>query len=107
VKHLADGVFGFGDPLVSCSNVGDVDPAVGRADGTDAEYVFIRGVDQNVSRRDMERGRGHLMVASARLNGRIFITVVGYQAGEENSKPRLRELATRTLAEFDLTGSIY
>jgi hypothetical protein len=107
VKHLADGVFGFGDPLVSCSNVGDVDPAVGRADGTDAEYVFIRGVDQNVSRQDMERGGGHLMVASARLNGRIFITVVGYQAGEENSKPRLRELAARTLAEFDLTGSIY
>jgi hypothetical protein len=106
VKHLADGVFGFGDPLVSCSNVGDVDPAIGRADGTDAEYVFLRGVDQNVLRRDLERGGGNLLVASARLNGKIFITVVGYQASEENSKPRLGELAARTLAEFALTGSI-
>jgi hypothetical protein len=107
VKHLAEGVFGFGDPLVSCSNVGDIDPAVGRADGTDAEYVFIRGVDQNISRQDLEHGGGHLLVASGRLNGRIFVTVVGYQPGEENSKPRLREVAAHTLAEFDLTGSIY
>jgi hypothetical protein len=106
VRHLADGVFGFGEPLVSCSNVGDVDPAIGRPDGTDAEYVFLRGVDQNLTRHDLERVGGNLLVASARIGGRIFITVVGYQAGAENSKLRLRELAARTLAEFGLTAEI-
>jgi hypothetical protein len=38
--------------------------------------------------------------------GKIFITVLAYQPGAENTKPALRELAARTLAEFDLTGQI-
>ena len=40
------------------------------------------------------------------LLGRIFIHVLAYQPGAENTKPALRELAARTLAEFDLPGEI-
>jgi hypothetical protein len=36
----------------------------------------------------------------------IRISVGAYQPGAENTKPALRELAARTLAEFDLTGEI-
>ena len=38
--------------------------------------------------------------------GKIYITVVAYQPGAENTKPALRELAARTLDEFGLTGEI-
>jgi hypothetical protein len=37
---------------------------------------------------------------------KIFISVGAYQPGAENTKPALRELAARTLAEFDLTGTV-
>jgi len=39
--------------------------------------------------------------------GKLYEKRIGQEAREENSKPRLRELTARTLAEFDLTGSIF
>lgn len=106
VKRGSDVVFGFDDLPVSCSNLGDVDPVVARADGTDAEYVMLRGVDRHVTRQYLERRGGLLTVLAGRIVGKISITVVAYQPGKENSKPDLRELAAQTLAEFGLTGVI-
>lgn len=40
------------------------------------------------------------------VRGKIFIHVLGYQPGAENTKPALRELAAQALAEFELTGQI-
>lgn len=110
-KRALQGLGGlfFGSPAdlpVYCSNLGDVDPAVGRADGTDAEYVVMRGVDQNVTRRDIESMGGQLVLVSARVNGKISIGVVAYQLDAENSKTRLRELAALTLKDFGLAGVI-
>lgn len=98
----------FGDDIaVPCSNLGDIHPAVNRPDGTDAEYVMLRGVDQNVRRADIERAGGQLVVVAGRIGGKMSINVVAYQPGAENSKDRLRELAKNALAEFDLSGEIY
>jgi hypothetical protein len=36
----------------------------------------------------------------------MSIGIVAYHPGGENSKPRLRELAAQTLADFELTGEI-
>jgi hypothetical protein len=108
LKKVADLFFGSGDDLsVACSNLGDVDASVGRPDGTDAEYVLVRGVDQNVRRADIERAGGQLVVVAGRLNGKVSIGIVAYQPGQENTKARYRELAARTLAEFDLTGEMF
>jgi len=106
VKRGSDVVFGFDDLPVSCSNLGEVDPVVARADGTDAEYVMLRGIDRHVTRQFLERRGGLLTVLAGRIGGKISITVVSYQPGGENTKPRLRELASHTLAEFGLTGVI-
>jgi hypothetical protein len=106
VKRGSDVVFGFADLPVSCSNLGDVDPVVARADGTDAEYVMLRGVDRHVTRQYLERRGGLLTVLAGRIVGKVSITVVAYQPGGTNSKPDLRELAAHTLAEFGLTGVI-
>jgi hypothetical protein len=96
----------FGDLPVSCSNVGPLDPAVNRPDGTDAEYLFLRPVDQGVTRHELERVGGHLVVASGRLNGTVSIGVVGYKVGGANTHAALRATVTQVLAEFGLTGTI-
>jgi hypothetical protein len=106
VKRGSDVVFGFADLPVSCSNLGDVDPVVARADGTDAEYVMLRGVDRHVPRHVLERRGGLLTVLAGRIGGKISITVVAYQPGAQNSKPHLRGLAADTLAEFGLAPVI-
>jgi hypothetical protein len=106
VKRGSDVVFGFADLPVSCSNLGDVDPVVARADGTDAEYVMLRGVDRHVPRRVLERRGGLLTVLAGRIGGKISITGVAYQPGAQNSKPHLRGMAADTLAEFGLAGVI-
>lgn len=107
LAKVADMFFGSGDDLsVSCSNLGDLDGGVGRPDGTDAEYTMLRGVDQGVRRSDIERVGGQLVVVAGRINGKISMCVVGYQCGAENSKARLRELASRALGEFGLSGEL-
>ncbi len=107
VKRGADVMFGFAADLpVSCSNLGDLDPTIGRPDGTDAEYVMLRGVDRHVTRQALEQRRGLLTVVAGRIVGKMSINIVAYQPGGNNSKPHLRELAAHTLAEFDLTGVI-
>ncbi|CAN5307444.1 hypothetical protein BH11ACT7_BH11ACT7_20330 [soil metagenome] len=96
----------FGDLPVACSNVGDLDPAVGSPDGTPSEYLFLRPVDQNVTRREIERAGGQLVVASGRLNGTVSIGIVAYENGGANTSAHVREIAAKVLAEFELTGTI-
>ena len=106
VRRGSDVVFGFDDLPVSCSNLGDVDPVVARLDGTDAEYMMLRGVDRHVTRQFLERRGGLLTVLAGRIAGKISIAVIAYLPGAENSKSHLRELAANTLAEFGLAGVI-
>ena len=103
MRRLAEVAYGYTD--VGCSSIGDIDPAVGRADGTDADRVFIRGVRQRFTQHSFDRPRGILMV-SGRTAGRVFIAVVAYQLDGKVSKDGLRGLAARTLSEFGLTGEI-
>jgi hypothetical protein len=103
--NRATGVM-FGDLPVSCSNLGEIDTAVGRADGTDAKYFMLRGVDQNLTRGEIERAGGQLVVASTRLGQTISLGIVSYQPGGANTKAHLRDVTARTLAEFDLQADI-
>ncbi|WP_179473481.1 WS/DGAT/MGAT family O-acyltransferase [Mycolicibacterium vinylchloridicum] len=107
VKGIVNSLFAYSEDVpVSCSNMGELPPAAGQIDGTDAEYLLMRGADQNVTEREMQRSNGQLVIVSGRLNGKISISVEAYQPGAENSKQRLREIAEQTLTEFGLTGEI-
>jgi hypothetical protein len=103
MTRLSDAFVGAAGLPVSCSNMGELDPAFSRVDGTDA---VMRGVDQNVIERDIVRAGGHLVLVSGRLGAKVSISVVGYQPGAENTKEWLRTLATGVLGEFDLTGTV-
>ena len=106
LRRMAEGVVADPDLPVVCSNLGDLGSVVSRADGTAAEYNTARGTRQNASRRWLERIGGQLTVLSGRIPGRIGIVVIAYQPGADNTKPALRKLAARTLAEFGLTAEI-
>jgi hypothetical protein len=96
------------DRPVVYSNLGDVGQIVSLIDGTHCEYAFARGTRQHVTRQWLERIGGQLQLLSFRLpvRGKIFIHVLAYQPGADNTKPALRELAAQVLAEFELTGKI-
>ena len=108
LKRRVDAAFADPDRPVVCSNLGDVGSVVGWLDGTHCEYAYARGMRQHVTRQWLERAGGQLQLLSFRtpVLGKIFIHVLAYQPGAENTKPALRELAARTLAEFGLTGEI-
>jgi hypothetical protein len=108
LKRLADAMDTSPDLPVSCSNLGDMGSVVCRLDGTYCEYGAARGTRQRVTRQWLERIGGQMNVVSLRAPplGKIFITVLAYQPGAENTRTALGELAARTLAEFDLTGEI-
>ncbi len=107
VKGVAELLFAYSEDLpVSCSNLGDLPPQLAQVDGTDAEYVLIRALDQHVTMREIQRSHGQLVVVSGRINGKVVVSVEAYQIGAENTKPWLRALAAQTLADFELTGSI-
>ncbi len=96
------------DHPVVCSNLGDVGSVVSLVDGSHCDYGYARGTRQHATRQSLERAGGQLQLLSLRtpVLGKIFIHVLAYHPGAVNTKPALRELAARTLAEFGLTGQI-
>ncbi|WP_319448446.1 MULTISPECIES: hypothetical protein [unclassified Mycobacterium] len=106
VRRTADVMFNFADLPVSCSNMGELPASIRRVDGTEAETVYMRGIDRAVTKRFLERRRGLLTVISARIGSRLMLTVVGYRPGADNTKLEMCELVGKTLAEFDLDGEI-
>jgi hypothetical protein len=100
-------LFSYSEDLpVSCSNLGDLPPQIAQVDGTTAEKVVLRALDQTVTRREIERSHGQLVVVSARLGGKVVISIEAYEIGADNTKQRLRDLVERTLTEFGLNATI-
>lgn len=106
VKRLDDGLPADPDVPVFCSNLGDVGSLACRLDGSNAEYVTGRLATQRLTRQRLERMGGLMTLQSWCLPDKIVITVGAYQPDAENTKPALRELAARTLDEFELTGQV-
>lgn len=107
-KRAVAGAFADPDRPVVCSNLGDVGSIVSLLDGTHCDYAFARGTRQHVTRQWLAGIGGQMQLLSMRVPtlGKIFIHVLAYEPGAENTRPALRELAAGALAEFDLTGQI-
>lgn len=94
------------DLPVGCSNLGEIDAAVACLDGTEADYVSMRLVEANLTKKSHELIHGELYLVSGRICGKVFITFRAYRPGTENSRHDLCELISDTLADFELTGVI-
>lgn len=107
IRGMADAAFGFtADQPIFCSNIGDLPVEMLRIDGTEAECLFIRGIDRRVTRAALEKRSGLLTVMSGRVGGRILMSVVAYQPGWQNDKAALRAVVVDTLGDFGLSGRI-
>lgn len=107
VRTMADVAFGFSTELpVSCSNLGDVPEGLPNLDGTEADFVFLRGIDRVATRHALEARHGLLTVVAGRINGTETLTFAGYAPGAENTTAWLRTELEKTLAAFELSGVI-
>jgi diacylglycerol O-acyltransferase / wax synthase len=93
---------GSANSVVS-SNLGDVDPAVNRPDGTEADTFFMRTLAPGLTEETAHRLGGMLVVLSGRVGRRIFVSVLSYQLGQRNSDQLLHDAVAATFADFALT----
>ena len=77
---------------VGASNLGVVNPAVNRPDGTDADYFVMKSLSSGMTKAMMHQLGGLLSLLSGRAHGRVFVSVVAYQPDRPNSNDDLRDL---------------
>lgn len=105
---LVNRLFTYADELpVSCSNLGTLPEGLARIDGAPCARVLTRAVDVNVTRRDLERSHGHLVVVASRYNKTISLCIEGYQVQPTpTTTEKLRLVTLRTLADFGLDALV-
>jgi hypothetical protein len=92
-----------GATSVVSSNLGAVNPAMNRPDGTDADYFAMKSLYPGMTKATMHRAGGVLALLSGRAHGQVFVSVLAYQPG--SSKDDLRQDLSNTLNDFSLTGT--
>jgi diacylglycerol O-acyltransferase / wax synthase len=92
------------ETTVVSTNLGAVNPAVNRPDGTDADHFAMRGYP-GMSSATIHRVGGVLAVSSARVHGQLFISVCAYQPGRSNSNEDLRQNISSALSDFSLRAT--
>lgn len=105
LRRLEGMVLAVNNPI-ACSNMGEPDPAFSRPDGTDADYVVMRGVEPNITSRVLNRLGGQLLLGGIRARGRMALSVTSWSPGQPNSKQALREVVLKVLADFGLSGTV-
>ncbi|WP_422745239.1 hypothetical protein ACN27E_23780 [Mycobacterium sp. WMMD1722] len=105
VRRLEAMVTERGAP-VGCSNLGDVDPAVNRPDGADAEFVSFRIVEPGITSTILDRSGGSLFLGGCRANGRVTASVSAWQPGGVNTREHLRATAVQALRDMDVAATV-
>lgn len=94
---------------LTCSNLGDLDPAVNRPDGTDADRFdvrFMRYAGELTGAFLRDAGGLFFPVCSGRVNNSLFMTISYVDADGTTTNAHLTELVSRALDDFGLTGII-
>lgn len=104
-RRLEGMALGSGAPI-GCSNLGPLDAAVNRPDGTDAEFLSVRQMESQLSADILQRLGGTLFLASGRVHGQVFVTVCGWQLGADNARATLAAQVRDVLDDFGLAGTV-
>ncbi len=104
-RRLEGMALGAGAPI-GCSNLGKLDPAVNRPDGTDAEYLVLRQLESRITADILDRLGGTLFLASGQVNGKVVVTVAAWRPGGPNSKDLLKSAVDEVLTSFGLKATI-
>ncbi|OBI05472.1 hypothetical protein [Mycobacterium scrofulaceum] len=104
MRRLIGVVTGSAVTVVS-SNLGSMDPAVNRPDGTEADHFAMKTVYPGVTTATMYRTNGALALLSGRVHGRVFVSFLAYELGRHNSEAQLRQHISSALSDFSLTAT--
>lgn len=91
---------------VGSSNIGVVDPATNRPDGTTADHFAIRSLSARMTTGMMHQLGGMLSLLSGRMNGRVFVSVVAYDPAGLNSDEIVQQHISSVLHEFSLPSTM-
>jgi hypothetical protein len=105
IRALAGVALGGGATSGS-SNLGALNPAANRPDGTDADYFAMRTFYPGITRATVHRTGGLLGLLSGRVHGQVFISVLAYQPGRPNTTDQLWQDLSNVLSDFSLTATI-
>nr|WP_152665953.1 hypothetical protein [Mycobacterium sp. UM_NZ2] len=97
---------GSGATVIGCSNVGELDSAVNRPDGTDADYLSVRLVWDGTPTSTMGLMGGKLFLLSGRVNGKVSIAITACLANQGVSRDELAAAAVGTFDDFQLIPEI-
>jgi hypothetical protein len=90
---------------VVASNLGAIDPAATRADGTESDHFAIMSLFPGVTSSMMHSTGGRLALVCGRVHQRVFVSILAYQPGRSNSKDVLRQDLLSVLGEFSLVAA--
>ena len=85
IRRMAGVALG-GATTSGSSNLGALNPAANRPDGTDADYFAMRTLYPGVTKATLHRTGGLLGLLSGRVHGQVFVSVLGYQPGRPNTE---------------------
>jgi hypothetical protein len=105
VRRMASVALG-GATTSGSSNLGAVNPAANRPDGTDADYFAMSNLFPGVTKATIHRTGGLLGLLSGRAHGQVFVSILAYQPGRPNSNGDLRRDLSSALNDFSLTGTM-
>lgn len=94
-----------GATISGSSNLGAINPAANRPDGTDAEHFGMRSLFPRMSQATVQRAGGLLGLLSGTVNGQVFVSVLAYQPGRRNSNNGLRRDLSNAVSDFSLTAT--
>jgi hypothetical protein len=105
IMRVASAALG-GSTTSGSSNLGTVNPAANRPDGTDADYFAVRTLYPGVTKATIHRTGGLLGLLSGRVHGQVFVSVLAYQPARLNSNHDLRRDLSSALNDLSLTATI-
>ncbi|HWS91420.1 MAG TPA: wax ester/triacylglycerol synthase domain-containing protein [Mycobacterium sp.] len=105
IRRMASVALG-GATTSGSSNLGAVNPAANRPDGTDADYFAMKSLVPGVTKATVHLTGGLLGLLSGRVHGRVFVSVVAYQPGHSNSNDELLRILSSMMDDFSLTATV-
>jgi diacylglycerol O-acyltransferase len=100
-----EGVVG-GTAVIGCSNLGKLDPAVNRPDGTEADFLAIRMAEHITVDHLRRFGGTFFPVVFGRVHGAQFVSIGYCDADGTTTRDELAAVTDAVLDDFGLTGTI-
>jgi hypothetical protein len=105
IRRMAGVALG-GATTSGSSNLGAVNPAANRPDGSEADYFAMKSLFVGATEVTIHQTGGLLGLLSGGVHGRVFVSIAAYQPDGSNSNDLLQQHISSVLSGFSLTATI-